>query len=194
MPKNLGNVKEDILIVSRQMLLEEGYSELNMRKIASKCGIATGTLYNYFKSKQDIVREILQTEWNMMMRRIEQVSKTDIDLIEKLKIIYEEMKILMNNAHKIWIDNFLGINEDEMSKIHCPKDYLLKNLSDVIYNLIKEDRNKEMDYEFLSDVICKLFVSYAYETNMEFTKLSSVIISILSCPMKSQKQRLHKVE
>lgn len=179
LPKTLINIREDILMVTRKLLSEEGYDKLNMRTIASKCGIATGTLYNYYRSKQQIVEEILRSEWNMMLRRIEQGAKTDVKLIDKLEIIYTELCVLMNNVHNVWfgISN-LNVSYNEFSGMKGHKGVLLKSLSDKILDLIRNSA-KDRDYEFLSDVMCKMFVIYAYQGDVEFIKLLPVIESLL---------------
>lgn len=166
-------------MVTRKLLIEEGYGKLNVRRIASKCGIAIGTFYNYYKSKQEIVEEILKTEWNMMFRRVEQGSRADMSLIERLEIIYNELSVLMSDVHNIWFENSsLNIDKDELSRIKCQKQVLSKSLSNKILHLISTDE-KNKDYELLADVICRLFISYAYEENVEFKKLEPVIASLL---------------
>ena len=40
--------KEDILAAARQLLLEEGSGALGMRNVAAACGVAVGSIYNYF--------------------------------------------------------------------------------------------------------------------------------------------------
>lgn len=185
LPKTIINIKEDILMVTRQLLQEKGYEKLNMRTIAAKCGIATGTLYNYYKSKQEIVCEVLRVEWSMMLRRIDQATKSNSCLMNKLEIIYDELGILMNNVHNIWFD-FSGINSEksEFYSFKHHKNELLKSLSDKILILIKgSDQSKDIqckDYELIADAICKLFVLYVYEDKMEFARLSCIIESMLN--------------
>lgn len=179
MPKNLENIKEDIIRVTRKLLVEEGYEKLNVRTIATKCGIATGTFYNYFNSKQEIVEEILKIEWNMMLRRIEQGSKAEVSLIVKLETVYTELSVLMNDIHKIWFENFNHSQDgSELCRMKDHKEFLYRNLKDRIYTLIQGD-SKEKDYEFLSDVICRLLVTYSYRSDVEFKKLVPVIESLL---------------
>ena len=182
MARALENIKEDILMASKTLLAEEGYEKLNIRAIASKCGIATGTLYNYYKSKHEIMEEILKIEWQMMLRRIQQFSKTGMNNIEKLEKVYTELCIIMNNVHNIWFSDTCPSND--LSSIKSHKELLLKSLADKILQIInneKEEKEQEeqKDYSFISEVICKLFISYAYQGDVEFKKLSPVIESIL---------------
>ena len=42
--------REDILAVSREMAAENGMQAINMRNAAGRCGVAVGSVYNYFPS------------------------------------------------------------------------------------------------------------------------------------------------
>ncbi|MGR4866045.1 TetR/AcrR family transcriptional regulator [Caulobacter sp. LARHSG274] len=46
--------REAILDVARDVFLEEGYANASMSTIAARVGGSKGTLYNYFKSKEDL--------------------------------------------------------------------------------------------------------------------------------------------
>ncbi|WP_010247644.1 TetR/AcrR family transcriptional regulator [Acetivibrio cellulolyticus] len=179
MPKTLPNIKQDILITTRKLLAESGYEKLNIRNIASRCGIATGTLYNYYKSKHEIIEEILDNEWKVMFRCVEQGIKDQVSLIGKLGIIYTELCIFMNDVHNILLDSFsFMFNIDEFSKIKCHRNIFTEELLEKIFLLIQEG-NEDKNSKLLADVICKLFVSYSYQGNVEFKTLEPVILSIL---------------
>jgi AcrR family transcriptional regulator len=46
--------REAILDVAQQVFLEEGYAAASMSSIAARLGGSKGTLYNYFKSKEEL--------------------------------------------------------------------------------------------------------------------------------------------
>jgi AcrR family transcriptional regulator len=46
--------REAILDVARDVFLEEGYANASMSTIAARVGGSKGTLYNYFKNKEDL--------------------------------------------------------------------------------------------------------------------------------------------
>lgn len=50
-----------ILEAAQDLLVEEGYAGLSMRKIAARCSMTVGNLTYYFKSKQDLVHVLLIT-------------------------------------------------------------------------------------------------------------------------------------
>jgi AcrR family transcriptional regulator len=50
---------EQILKAALWLLVEHGSKALTMRRIAERCGMNVGNLTYYFKSKQDLIRELL---------------------------------------------------------------------------------------------------------------------------------------
>jgi len=59
MPKIIENVRERIIEVAYDLFIKEGYEQVKTGRIAKECGIAAGTLFNYFPTKWDLLREIL---------------------------------------------------------------------------------------------------------------------------------------
>ena len=54
MPKIIKNIESTILSVAQDLFIEQGYEKTDIRQIASKANIAVGTLYNYYKNKQEL--------------------------------------------------------------------------------------------------------------------------------------------
>lgn len=54
------STKEMIIAVSIDEFASNGYDKASMRKIAEKVGIKASSIYNHFKSKEDILEEIFQ--------------------------------------------------------------------------------------------------------------------------------------
>jgi AcrR family transcriptional regulator len=46
--------RDTIIEVARQVFFEEGYAAASMSTIAARLGGSKGTLYNYFKSKEEL--------------------------------------------------------------------------------------------------------------------------------------------
>jgi AcrR family transcriptional regulator len=54
--------REAILEVARAVFVEEGYAAASMSSIAARLGGSKGTLYNYFKSKEDLFAAYIRDE------------------------------------------------------------------------------------------------------------------------------------
>ncbi|MFO1239826.1 MAG: TetR/AcrR family transcriptional regulator [Sphingomonadaceae bacterium] len=50
---------ETILRAALNLLVEQGYRAMSMRKVAAACGMKLGNLTYYFPTKEDLVRELL---------------------------------------------------------------------------------------------------------------------------------------
>ncbi len=74
MPKILSDLKEKLLQEMEALLLEEGYSGITVRKVAQRCGVGVGTVYNYFPSKDAMLAEYLLVDWRKCIAVIEAVT------------------------------------------------------------------------------------------------------------------------
>jgi len=50
----INSIKEIILDKALQLIIEEGYSKLSMRRIASRLGVTAASIYYYYKNKEEI--------------------------------------------------------------------------------------------------------------------------------------------
>ncbi|MGN0774144.1 MAG: TetR/AcrR family transcriptional regulator [Candidatus Ventricola sp.] len=55
--------KEAIMQVCRRIAAQEGLSALNMRAVARECGVALGTLYNYYADKDALLIATVESIW-----------------------------------------------------------------------------------------------------------------------------------
>ena len=55
MPKIIKNPEDRILQAARNRLLDKDLSSFSLRGVAADCGIAVGTIYNYFKDKESLM-------------------------------------------------------------------------------------------------------------------------------------------
>ncbi|WP_027626468.1 TetR/AcrR family transcriptional regulator [Clostridium lundense] len=64
-----------------------GYDGATMDEIASEAGVAKGTLYYHFKSKEEIFKYIIEEGMKLIKIRIEEVLKREDNSILKLKAL-----------------------------------------------------------------------------------------------------------
>ncbi len=63
------DIQETILEVARELFLEHGYRKTSMRTIAKEANVTLSNIYNYFKSKDEILEVIVQP----VLKEIEQL-------------------------------------------------------------------------------------------------------------------------
>ena len=63
MKKKDDKLRETILSVARDFVEQEGIDNLNIRSLAKQSGVASGTVYNYFSSKEEILLALTKDYW-----------------------------------------------------------------------------------------------------------------------------------
>jgi TetR/AcrR family fatty acid metabolism transcriptional regulator len=85
-----GLSKRDIILNSAiKVIAEKGYYSCRTLDISGDAGVAYGSLYQYFKSKEDILLSIFRERWGFLIKQVEKVNKTISDPVDKLKAIFD---------------------------------------------------------------------------------------------------------
>jgi AcrR family transcriptional regulator len=80
--------KLEILKAGKELFSEKGFKDTNVAEITKKAGMATGTFYNYFNSKDQLFMEIYLEENKKLKKQI--LKKVDIEA-HPMKVIGEVM-------------------------------------------------------------------------------------------------------
>ncbi|MGN8224550.1 TetR/AcrR family transcriptional regulator [Gracilimonas sp. BCB1] len=71
-----------ILESAEELILEKGLDHLNMDEVAERAEVSKGSLYHYFKNKNDLVLGICNKATNMLSKQISDVLTRDLPGIE----------------------------------------------------------------------------------------------------------------
>lgn len=179
MPKVLENVKENILNTARDMILVEGLNSISIRELSSRCNISIGTIYNYFDSKQDIVISVVWQEWYSTLNRMDYHNNSNIDYIEKLKIIFIEIRSFLNIVHNMQYGDFFNtIGIEKLMKIKNNKKDLHEVLSSKIFDALSNVNTSPPD-PMVCEIIIKLYCSYAVSYDISFEDLKPYIEKLI---------------
>lgn len=125
--------KEEIFQKAKTIVYRDGLQNLSMRKLASECYLALGTLYHYYPSKEDLVVLIMEDFWNQNFNEF--ISETgSSDFISTFEKFYD----LANKSYKMFEKSFAKkrvdgaktlllkgkAREEDFIKMLC--DYLVK--------------------------------------------------------------------
>ncbi|WP_125568200.1 TetR/AcrR family transcriptional regulator [Companilactobacillus insicii] len=140
------NKEQRLFDSAHELFLKQGFKETNIASIAQHAGVAVGTFYRYFDSKEDIFVKIYNIENENVKRKI--LSEVDMDQLPNKLISEILQKILLytndNHILKEWFNN---------SKINS---ILVKENSNaiensVIYATLNKLIDKWMDKGLLRD-------------------------------------------
>ena len=116
MPKIYDDLKETILKEAKVIILSKGYRKLSMREVAKASGIAVGTIYNYFPTKDTLMSELMYQYWLEFVATIQEAEQEDCELFAKFKRIYTILESFLDIFKDTWLK--LNNNEKGMTKEH----------------------------------------------------------------------------
>ncbi len=112
--KTAGERKEEILDVAEQLFAEKGFDNASTNDIINKIGIARGTLYHHFSSKEEILDAIVERMISRSIAGARAIIKdTSIPLLDRLSGAFLSLNI---NT---------GAGVEVLEQIHKPQNALL---------------------------------------------------------------------
>lgn len=80
-----GNKEKDILEAAIKVFAISGYYNAKISKIAEVAGVATGSVYIYFKNKENILQKIFDNLWKSLYEELNNLIRNDVlSPIEKI--------------------------------------------------------------------------------------------------------------
>ncbi|GER67052.1 transcriptional regulator [Weizmannia acidilactici] len=127
MKKNKPKYKQ-IIDAAVVVIAQHGYHQAQVSKIAKQAGVADGTIYLYFKNKEDILISLFEEKMQLFIENISDFIEGDYSPSEKLlKMIENHFKILSSD-HNLAVVTQLELrqtNKDLRLKINSVlKEYL----------------------------------------------------------------------
>lgn len=82
------------------VIAENGYHQAQVSKIAKQAGVADGTIYLYFKNKEDILISVFEEKMAVFKERLSRIVSADHTASEKLLLMIEShFKVQTDNKH-----------------------------------------------------------------------------------------------
>lgn len=100
--------RQDILNSARAIFKAKGFHNAKMEDIAIAAGVGKGTLYEYFKSKQDIFDEACIEFVDLIIDNIQYICNKNNTFKEKLLILFNEKLKMETEFADMTIDNILS--------------------------------------------------------------------------------------
>ncbi|MFC2138501.1 TetR/AcrR family transcriptional regulator [Bacteroidota bacterium] len=88
------NKRQLIKNTALELFANEGYFQTSISKIAKKAGISKGLMYNYFESKEDLIKEILHDGVDTIYKNFDPNSDGILTKDEFIFYIKETVKVL----------------------------------------------------------------------------------------------------
>jgi TetR/AcrR family transcriptional regulator, fatty acid metabolism regulator protein len=128
-------------------IAENGYHQAQVSKIAKQAGVADGTIYLYFKNKEDILISVFEEKMSLFVNNLRDIIKEDQSAKQKLeKMIENHFSVLANDRHLATVTQ-LELRQSN-KEIRLKINAVLKEYLTLLDQIILEGKeNGEFDAE-----------------------------------------------
>lgn len=156
------NKKELILNAMMDLLKEEKGAACSVSDIAKKAGIGKGSIYYYYKSKEEIFDALVEHVYNQIIEKCRLITENaKMNSIEKLSLLIKSYK---SSVVESSIDEYL--HQQQNAAIHQKSlAKILSSLSPIVADIIRQGINEKLftcnkpeeTAEIILSVYCFLF-------------------------------------
>lgn len=163
--------RQAILEVAGELFRSKGFGAVSMREIAEVCDIATGTLYNYFKSKGQIFIEIVIQKQFKLTTKFDENAETYTELVASIKKqIISDVGTITEVEKSDWQSIFQILTSDTDSSqylsnlLYLDSQYLqsIKTYLESKVHLLPENYPIDLLLEILYNNLGLLVIRYLY--------------------------------
>ena len=119
--ENNKDKRERILKAATQVFARNGFYKSKIAEIAQRANVADGTIYLYFKNKDDLLISLFEDEMNRIIQKMkEEISKADgfenkirtfiqvhLDIVARNRDLAEVLQIELRQSHK-FMKEYMG--------------------------------------------------------------------------------------
>ena len=163
--------KKEILDIAEQLFASNGFDNTSTNDIINAVGIARGTLYHHFTSKEDILDSVIDRINEELMRNAKEIADNkQIPLLDRLT----------GSVCALNVDSRIG--EEVMAQVHKPQNALLhqkmqekliSGIVPVIADLIEEGNSEGIFHSPYPKEAAEMVMIYSNAAFDELAELSS---------------------
>jgi len=160
--------REQIIKIASGLISEKGYHDVTVEEIADKVGVAKGTIYLYFPSKEKLYLEILEDSYEAIESILEkEIAKSDPAPIKLKKVLTLIFEFYIRN---IDILRILSRDETHLIREHYEftEHWRLRRIK--LYERILEEGQKEGSFRSMNTKLTALIMFGLVRSVMFFYK------------------------
>ena len=152
------SLREEILDVSKELLLKHGFSKMSMRKIAKKANVTATSIYLYFKNKDDLLLALVEesiANLNKVLRSTLDESVSPVEQLESMADAYVNFALQNPQEYEI----IYMVRPEEMPKYPKEKFQQVRQIYELLAGIIK--RGKEQQLFDVEDPLVSAYTLWA---------------------------------
>ena len=151
-----------ILRIAQEVFAEKGYYDASVDEIAARAGIAKGTVYLHFASKEDLLVALIAQQITEFLLQVDVVLSAQASVWERLDqiFLYVFTRIQEQRNHVLLEQhNSMGLTKQVIEKRADLQAHITKALERIAMLLEEGKRNGELDSTVPTPIMVALFVT-----------------------------------
>ena len=92
MPRNKDEEKRSLIMnTSKRLIAKKGFHNTSISDIVDATGLPVGTIYTYFKNKEDIIETIVENGWNEFYSGLKNILRNHSEPTVRLRLVIDEV-------------------------------------------------------------------------------------------------------
>ncbi len=140
--------REKVKQTAKRLFRERGYAAVGMRELAEAVGIRAPSLYNHYKSKDDILREICFELAEQFFKAFNEATATEDKSVKKLRAaIKAHISVIAGNidSAEVFFHEWIFLEQPNLSKFKKLRFEYEMMFRDIIDKGIKRGDFKKMN-------------------------------------------------
>lgn len=181
--------REDMLAAALALFSEKGYHNVSMQEIAEKAEFAVGTLYKFFKNKEDLYKALISEQADRFHEALTQALQQEDDEIARLRrYVQAKGRVFMDNAAcvRLYFAENRGASFnikaglDKEIRERC--DHVLHRLAAVFAAGMEKQRFRQTAEPYhlalALDSLCNAFLFHWLEGRQPYPESPDIILNI----------------
>ena len=182
--------KELIVSSAKKVILEKGYKNISVEDITNEAGIAKGSFYTYFKSKNLVIDYILEeviakrkNEFKLDKRKS---LENTIKSLVRTRIKLDDEKLKENLVLVNLFRNVASLDEKTLMLLKELEKVIIERMESIILDYPKEIKIEKKDIKFYSKMLNNIISNYKTFTLFFSEKSNQFITDIEEVKKKYQ--------
>jgi len=146
-----------ILDAALKTFVKRGYPDTKVAEIAAGAGVAEGTLYNYFQSKEDLLLALFDEKWSMIISEISKKIQRLDDPNKKLKAIFATVVMMFKKDRHLAELFMVDIKQSSIFMNNYTINRIVEFL-DLIEEILEEGKQKGIYRKDLNTRVAKMII------------------------------------
>ena len=174
MPKIIPELRERFIASARRRLLEGDSHDITVRQVARDCHTATGTVYNYFPSKESLLAAAMMEDWLECCRSMRSDALKQEEPFAALRATASALRRFTGRYAPIWRN--YATSGNNISELNLRHHQVVEEIAGAVQETL-ERFEVERD-SCLSEVLGELIL-YASRSDDGFARISFALQKIL---------------